>query len=98
MIGLWRRGREIWRHLKRGTCYEMLGTAELQLSSHHKLPLSHIAEGAVFVVYRSIDDGKLYLRIPTEFYDGRFEMAKESHRADDCLTREQRLEKYRDTR
>lgn len=56
---------EKWRHKKRGTTYEMIGTAEVQVTDC-------ILEGHFVVVYRA-EDGKLWVRPTEEFYDGRFE-------------------------
>lgn len=55
-----------WRHKKRGTIYQEIGTASLQASS------GPIEEGVELVVYLS-NDGKLYARPKDEFLDGRFE-------------------------
>ncbi|KTS02522.1 hypothetical protein SB2_25580 [Methylobacterium radiotolerans] len=60
------------RHLKRGTEYEVLGEAELQIASVDMLnrPL-RLSEGARLTVYRG-SDGKLWARETDEFRDGRF--------------------------
>lgn len=55
-----------WRHVKRGSHYEVVGTAELQSSG------GPVKEGRSLVVYLS-QDGKLYARPLDEFLDGRFE-------------------------
>lgn len=54
-----------YRHKKRGTLYDIVGTAELQAEQPQ-------AEHAKLVIYRG-DDGKLWARNSAEFHDGRFE-------------------------
>lgn len=56
---------EAWKHVKRGTVYEVIGRAELQMS--HDL----LVDGSEMIVYRG-DDGKLWCREEGEFMDGRF--------------------------
>jgi len=55
-----------WQHKKRGTTYQLLGRAEMQSETP-------VAEGDHVEVYRSEQDGKLWVRPPGEFHDGRFE-------------------------
>lgn len=55
-------------HKKRGTTYHRLGDAPLQCAA----PFT-AAEGAIFTVYMSEADGKLYVRPINEFDDGRFQ-------------------------
>jgi len=62
---------ERYRHVKRGTVYEVVGRAELQVNS------IALADGATMVVYRG-DDGKLWVRSEAEFMDGRFEPADDA--------------------
>ena len=57
-----------WRHVKRGTFYLVLHVGELQASAG---PLV-AGEGTTMVVYRGIDDGKIWIRPVAEFCDGRF--------------------------
>lgn len=58
-------GGERYRHVKRGTEYEVIGTAELQIAT------GDLVDGSVLVVYRG-DDGKVWAREEDEFHDGRF--------------------------
>ncbi len=62
------------RSLKRGTTYRVLGEAEVQIS---KPTLSTkgrlLTEGEKLTVYQADEDGKLWVRFPDEFEDGRFE-------------------------
>lgn len=72
------------RHLKRGSIYEVLGEAEAQISTGYPGPDHagygfHLAEGDKLVVYRGLEDGKLWLRAPEEFADGRFADADQKH-------------------
>lgn len=57
-----------WRHKKRGSEYELVGMAEVQV-------LNLIQEGDLVAVYRA-KDGKLWVRPEYEFFDGRFEKIK----------------------
>lgn len=57
---------ERYRHLARGSLYDLVGTAEVQ--AHEPLP-----EGEVVQVYRNAQTGHLYVRRKSEFFDGRFE-------------------------
>lgn len=70
------------RHLKRGTEYEVLGDAELQVSVARGEPVELLettldpefvcCEGDRLVIYKG-SDGKLWAREVSEFRDGRFE-------------------------
>lgn len=53
-----------YRHRKRGTEYEVIGTAEVQTASR-------IFEGDKLEIYCG-EDGKLWARPHAEFHDGRF--------------------------
>lgn len=59
---------ERYRHKKRGTVYEVVGTAELQVAEFINMP----DEGDHLAIYRG-EDGKLWARPYNEFHDGRFE-------------------------
>lgn len=69
------------RHMKRGTTYEVLGEASVQISyglMQSRLPhlgklARNLVEGDRLTVYRSEADGSLWARFPDEFEDGRFE-------------------------
>lgn len=64
------------RHVKTGGKYTVLGDGEVQLSVWHdtvfKQPFRRLFEGDELTVYQGAD-GKLWLRFPDEFNDGRFE-------------------------
>ena len=57
---------EKFRHEKRGTVYEVVGTAELQMT------YDNLVDGSDLVIYRG-EDGKLWCREEGEFHDGRFQ-------------------------
>lgn len=66
------------RHKVRGTTYEVLGEAEVQISTSLYSDINPstrrlIHEGSKLVIYRAEHDGKLWARFPDEFGDGRFE-------------------------
>ena len=56
-----------WRHKKRGTTYMTAGQAVAQCST------AAINDGDSVQIYRSCDDGAMYVRKVDEFQDGRFE-------------------------
>lgn len=67
---------EIVRHVARGTTYDVLGEAEVQLSKPTAGAVGgdgyrKLREGDRLVVYRGKDD-RLWARFPDEFRDGRF--------------------------
>ncbi len=53
------------RHVKRGTTYHVLDVARMQTSG----PISDMQD---VVIYRSEDDGTIWVRPASEFNDGRF--------------------------
>lgn len=53
----------LYRHVKRGTIYEVLFDDATRESDKAQL-----------VVYRCIEDGKVWVRPASEFFDGRFEI------------------------
>lgn len=65
------------RHVKRGTDYEVLGIGKMQTERWIEpgiYPKPGIADMREVVVYRSVDDGSLWVRPIEEFNDGRFEV------------------------
>jgi hypothetical protein len=61
-------GMSIWRHKKRGSEYKIIGQGKLQVSSH----VAAIDDEWV-VIYQNMNDGALWVRPSSEFFDGRFE-------------------------
>jgi hypothetical protein len=57
------------RHNVRGGTYDIVGFAKLQTAVAYG-PFKDYAE---FVVYRADEDGSLWVRLHTEFYDGRYD-------------------------
>jgi hypothetical protein len=78
-------GTKAVRHIKRGSTYDVLGEAEMQISVskvtiHTKegdFKSRVINEGDKLVVYRCRKTGKLWLRYAEEMNDGRFEEIQE---------------------
>ena len=71
----------LYRHGKRGGRYELLGLAEAQIAKPHRVydelmnqraDSRLLTEGDTMTVYKAQDGGKLYIRFPDEFNDGRF--------------------------
>jgi hypothetical protein len=73
-----------FKHKKRGTTYEMLGLAKMQISSNTTRAIGLIApvhaasvlESISMVVYRSLHDDTLWIRPESAFFDGRFKEIK----------------------
>jgi hypothetical protein len=74
------------RHIKRGTTYQLLGEAEVQISrgagSNQRFDWRTLKEGDSLVAYRCEQSGNLWLRFPDEFEDGRFEDLTAQEKAD----------------
>jgi hypothetical protein len=54
-----------WRHVTRGTEYQIIGSAMLQASTGRP------GDGTTLILYRG-EDGKVWARAIGEFHDGRF--------------------------
>jgi len=57
---------ERYRHKKRGTTYQIIGTALVQATTP-------IPEGTVVTIYQCEQTGAIWVRPTSEFIDGRFE-------------------------
>ena len=57
----------LYRHKKRGSTYEILYEAAKASSVIVAL------DNMTMVVYRNVDDGRVWVRPAIEFFDGRFE-------------------------
>lgn len=55
----------VFKHLKRGTTYNILGTARIQT----EWP---VVDNVELTVYQGTEDGKMWARPTDEFLDGRF--------------------------
>lgn len=69
----------LYRHKKRGTVYRILHEATMQYSgsdSTHEYgaTISHYLDDYPVVVYQDVNDPrKVWVRMASEFFDGRFE-------------------------
>jgi hypothetical protein len=61
-----------WRHKKRGSCYTLVGKAQVQAPEDGPLTDYEIVQ-----VYVG-DDGEMWVRRLSEFFDGRFEPIERS--------------------
>jgi len=76
-----------WKHVKRGTEYEVIGVGKMQTENWHTTSLEEYqlcgdvrwerevdasADMREVVIYRCLADGSLWVRPREEFYDGRF--------------------------
>lgn len=63
-----------WKHLKRGTTYEIIGISECATNGDN--------EGQQVVVYRGLHNGELWHRNVHQFLDGRFMPISRSETSD----------------
>lgn len=69
-----------YRHVKRGTIYEIILRCCLQLDGDHDM--------SPMVVYRDVADGSIWTRRQSEFFDGRFEALTPAPEAPNAAVRE----------
>lgn len=63
---------QLWRHKKRGTVYAIdANDALMQCSTHPEI--EGMFGGKKWTVYRDVASNKTYIRLTSEFNDGRFE-------------------------
>jgi hypothetical protein len=68
----WRPPFPLYRHKKRGTAFRVLSSdARLKCSTDREVGS---AADRMFTVYQSLETDKIYIRLTSEFMDGRFEV------------------------